>query len=96
LELPFVFGAVRLPVVQVFSGQGAAVETLSAQMQAAWLSFAATGDPSHDGIGAWKRWEPAERSTMIFGAHTRLESAPANEELAVLERSRPLISVVSG
>ena len=49
LELPFVFGAVHLPVVQVFSGGGPAVETLSAQMQTAWLAFAATGDPSHDG-----------------------------------------------
>ena len=29
LELPFVFGAVHLPVVQVFSGGGPAVETLS-------------------------------------------------------------------
>ena len=43
LELPFVFGAVHLPVVQVFSGGGPAVETLSAQMQRAWLAFAADG-----------------------------------------------------
>ena len=33
---------------------------------------------------------------MIFGAQTRLESAPGNEELAVLERSRPLVSGVPG
>ncbi len=59
LELPFVFGAVHLPVVQVFSGGGAAVEALSAQMQQAWLAFAAAGDPSHDGIGAWPTWDPA-------------------------------------
>ena len=96
LELPFVFGAVHLPAVQVFSGGGPAVETLSAQMQGAWLAFAATGDPSHDGIGAWRRWEPADRATMIFGANTRLESAPRDEELAVLERARPLVSGVPG
>jgi para-nitrobenzyl esterase len=92
LELPFVFGAVRLPVVQVFSGQGPAVETLSAEMQRAWLSFASTGDPSHEGIGAWRTWDPLERATMIFGARTRLESAPGNEELGALERVRPLFS----
>ena len=94
LELPFVFGAVRLPVVQVFSGSGPAVEALSAQMQTAWLSFAKTGDPGHPGIGAWRPWGAADRATMIFGAHTRLESAPGDEELAVLERARPLISGV--
>ena len=45
LELPFVFGAVHLPVVQVFSGGGPAVETLSVQMQRAWLAFAARRRP---------------------------------------------------
>ena len=96
LELPFVFGAVRLPVVQVFSGEGPAVEALSRQMQQAWLSFAATGDPSHEGIGTWSPWGPVDRATMIFGAHTRLEPAPGDEELAVLERARPLASSVPG
>jgi hypothetical protein len=33
---------------------------------------------------------------MIFGAHTRLESAPGDEELAVLELARPLASAVPG
>jgi len=90
LELPFVFGAVRLPVVQVFSGGGPAVEALSIQMQRAWLTFAATGDPSHDGIDGWAAWDPVERATMIFGADTRAVNAPRNEELSVLERHRPL------
>ena len=48
-ELPFVFGAVRVPEVQIFSGGGPAVETLSTQMQRAWLAFAAVGEPGHDG-----------------------------------------------
>jgi para-nitrobenzyl esterase len=96
LELPFVFGAVRLPAVQVFSGEGPAVDALSAQMQTAWLSFAKTGDPSHEGIGTWRPWGAADRATMIFGADTRLESAPGDAELAVLERARPLIAGVPG
>jgi para-nitrobenzyl esterase len=95
LELPFVFGAVHLPVVQVFSGGGPQVETLSAQMQGAWLAFAASGNPSHDGIGAWRPWQPNERATMIFGTDTRLESAPRDEELEVLQRARPLASGAS-
>ncbi len=96
LELPFVFGTVSDPAVQVFSGDGPAVEKLSNQMQRAWLAFAAVGDPSHDGIGLWRRWEPADRATMIFGADTRLETAPQDQELAVLERYRPLVSGVPG
>jgi para-nitrobenzyl esterase len=96
LELPFVFGAVSVPAVQVFSGGGPAVETLSAQMQRAWLAFAAAGDPSHDAIGAWPAWDPTGRATMIFGPETRLEPAPRNAELSVLERHRPLVSGVPG
>ncbi len=33
---------------------------------------------------------------MIFGAKTRPEDAPRDEELAVLERHRPLVSGVPG
>jgi para-nitrobenzyl esterase len=96
LELPFVFGAVHLPVVQVFSGAGPAVEALSDEMQRAWLAFARAGNPNHHGIGAWRPWDPADRATMIFGARTRPEPAPRNQELAVLERHRPLVSGVPG
>jgi para-nitrobenzyl esterase len=90
LELPFVFGAVHVPVVQLFSGGGPTVDALSQQMQQAWLSFAKVGNPSHDGIAPWKPWDPAGRATMIFGSRTRLEHAPRDEELALLERYRPL------
>jgi para-nitrobenzyl esterase len=96
LELPFVFGVVDVPVVQVFSGGGRAVEVLSDQMQQAWLSFAADGSPGHDGIGDWAAWDPVRRATMIFGARTGLVDAPRDEELSVLERHRPLVSGVPG
>ena len=96
LELPFVFGAVDQPVVQMLSGGGPEAEMLSRQMQDAWLAFARCGDPSHEGVGRWATWDPAERSTMVFGARTHLEAAPRDEELAVLERHRPLVAGVPG
>ena len=96
LELPFVFGAVHLPVVQLFSGAGPAVQLLSEQMQRAWLAFAARGSPAHDGIDQWPPWKPTARATMVFGAQTGLVDTPRDEELAVLERHRPLVSGVSG
>ena len=65
-------------------------------MQPAWLAFARTGDPSHDGIGEWRPWDPAGRATMVFGAQTALRDAPRDAELAVFERHRPLVSGVPG
>jgi para-nitrobenzyl esterase len=93
LELPFVFGAVHVPAVQLFSGSGPEVELLSRQMQDAWLAFAKTGSPSHDGIGVWREWDPAGRGTMIFGGDTRMVDAPRDEELSPLERYHPLPGV---
>jgi para-nitrobenzyl esterase len=94
LELPFVFGAVHLPVVQLFSGSGPAVQSLSEEMQRAWLAFAADGNPTHHGIDEWAPWDPEGRATMVFGAQTGLVHAPRDAELRVLERHRPLVSGV--
>jgi para-nitrobenzyl esterase len=96
LELPFVFGAVDLPAVQFFTGSGAEVQALSAQMQGAWLAFARSGDPSHDGLGVWPTWEARLRSTMVFGARTGVVDAPRDRELSVWEQYRPLPSAEPG
>jgi para-nitrobenzyl esterase len=92
LELPFVFGVVHVPVVQLFTGAGTAVEALSTQMQQAWLAFARHGDPSH-GVsgGRWPLWDPKKRSTMVFGPRTGVMDGPRNPELAAWERHRPLV-----
>jgi len=91
LELPFVFGVVDRPAVQLLSGSGPEVERLSSHMQRAWVSFATTGHPGHDGIGPWPAWDPLTRPTMVFGGHSRMVQAPRNEELAALEAHRPLV-----
>ena len=92
LELPFVFGAVHLPAVQLLTGDGPGVALLCEQMQGAWLAFARSGSPAHEGIGEWRPWEPAHRATMVFGAHTGSADAPRDDELAVLERHHPLVA----
>jgi para-nitrobenzyl esterase len=96
LELPFVFAAVHVPAVQLFSGSGPETDRLSRQMHEAWLAFARAGDPSHDGIGEWPDWEPAARRTMIFGPEAGLAEAPRDEELSLFEQHRPLRSGVAG
>ena len=93
LELPFVFGVVHVPAVQLFTGDGIEVEMLSTRMQQAWLAFARAGDPTHAALeGGWPAWDPRKRSTMVFGRQTRATDGPRNAELAVWERYRPLFS----
>jgi para-nitrobenzyl esterase len=87
LELPFVFGNLDAPAMDRFAGSGPAAEALSEQMMDAWLAFARTGSPAHPGLPDWPRYDEADRSTMVFGAHTHLEEAPMDEERALWEGS---------
>jgi para-nitrobenzyl esterase len=80
LELGFVFGTNHMPGMSAFAGTGAAAEKLATQMQDAWLAFARSGDPSCESVGAWIGYDEARRSTMVFGADTKLIDAPRDEE----------------
>ncbi|MFJ8294317.1 carboxylesterase/lipase family protein [Streptomyces sp. NPDC094447] len=59
LELGFVFDTLDLPETRALTGPDAPRE-LAAAMHAAWVSFAATGDPG------WRRWDRS-RPVMTFG-----------------------------
>src|SRR5271167_3572111 len=80
LELGFVFGTNQIPGMPAFAGTGPAAEKLATQMQDAWLAFARTGDPSCQSAGKWKVYDEARRPTMVFGASTKLEDGPRDEE----------------
>ena len=90
LEIPFVFGQLRQPVVAAFVGDGPEAEALSGRMRDAWIAFARDGDPSNPTTGPWPAWDPGRRATMVFGRGGGLVEAPRNEELAVWEQSSPL------
>jgi para-nitrobenzyl esterase len=71
LEIPFVFGTVKNPMVQGFSGGGDDALALSAAIRRSWTSFARTGVPSCELPGAgtdeWPRWDPDRRPTTVLG-----------------------------
>ena len=81
LEIPFVFGTLANPGMEKFAGSGPDAERLSTQMMDAWLAFARTGDPNHDGAPEqWPAYDATRRATMVFGAQTHVEDAPHDEE----------------
>ncbi len=71
LEIPFVFGTLKNPVVQAFSGGGDDTFALSALMGRAWASFARSGVPECElpgaGVVAWPGWDPTDRPTTVLG-----------------------------
>lgn len=85
IEIPFVFGTVGRGADDRMSGSGPDADRLAHQMMDAWVAFARSGDPSHDGIGTWPGYDPAERHTMVFGRESGVEAAPFEEERALWE-----------
>lgn len=85
LEIPFVFGTLDAPTQDRFAGSGPEVERLSGHMMAAWLAFARTGNPSHEGLGEWPAYDAEERRTMILDLTSRVESDPFGNEREALE-----------
>jgi len=85
IEIPFVFGTVGKTGNDRMSGTGPDADRLAEQMMDAWISFARTGEPGHDGIGEWPAYDTEDRQTMIFGRQCGTQAAPFEEERAVWE-----------
>jgi para-nitrobenzyl esterase len=79
IDLPFTFGTFDVDGWGSFVGADADAEHLSAQMREAWARFAATGDPTTDGLGPWPRYTTDGRQTMELGRHSRVVSDPHGE-----------------
>ncbi len=85
LEMPFVFGTLDAPTQDRFAGTGPEVEQLARNMMDAWLAFARTGNPAHEGIGAWPAYDGASRPTMVFDRQSCFASDPFGEERRAIE-----------
>ena len=76
VEIPFVFGTLEVPGMNMFIGSGEKVENLSNLMMDSWISFAKTGNPNHQGIPQWSPYDEKDRSTMILGKDIKLIKDP--------------------
>lgn len=75
LEIGFVFDTLDAPEAEAIQGPGAP-QPLADEMHAAWVRFAATGDPGWPAYGE-------ERAVMRFGEPSALVHDPAGEERAL-------------
>ena len=87
VDIPFTFATFSADGWDGFVGadgdpQGASA--LSAALRASWCGFARSGDPAHEGVGPWPRYDPDTRATMRLGRERGLGPDPAAARLAVL------------
>jgi para-nitrobenzyl esterase len=79
LEIPFVFDNLGRGGVELLTGPEPP-QSLADSMHAAWISFARTGTPVHQGAADWPAYDEDGRATMIFGLPNHLEREPGAAE----------------
>jgi para-nitrobenzyl esterase len=77
MEIPFVFGH---PDIAPLTGESPDREELAATMSDAWIAFARSGSPNHDGMPEWPAYDAEQRSTMLFDVPSKVEDDPRREE----------------
>jgi para-nitrobenzyl esterase len=84
IEVPFAFDQLDNPQARGFSGDDPP-RSLSAATHAAWVGFVRDGDPNHEGLPEWPRYDAETRPTMLFNDTCSVENRPADDEVSLWE-----------
>jgi para-nitrobenzyl esterase len=65
-----------------FAGKSPETEVISNKIMDAWIAFARTGNPNHDGIPKWPSYDIEKRSTMLIGKELKVVEKFLDKERA--------------
>jgi para-nitrobenzyl esterase len=79
IELPFVFGTFPAwaSAEMLAGGDTRQMQALSAAVRRSWIGFVRGGDPSHEAMPPWPRYDDARRPTMRLGGRIGVVGDPA-------------------
>ncbi|MFC3051895.1 carboxylesterase/lipase family protein [Kordiimonas pumila] len=80
MEIPFVFGVINEPNVQVFTGDDPRRAEIANNTMDIWASFARNGDPDTPATPDWATYDTEQRQTMEIGPEIRLVSDPMSAQ----------------
>ena len=80
IEIPFVFNTINIKVSEDLIGSGPDAEALSEKVMDAWIAFAHTGNPNHDGIPNWHSYDNEKRATMFLGKECKVVNDAFSKE----------------
>jgi len=78
LEIGMVFDNVAKS--ESMSGTGPEPQKIADMMSEAWLAFAHSGNPNHEGIPEWPAYTVDERPTMVFDLEPQVINDPHGEQ----------------
>jgi para-nitrobenzyl esterase len=81
MDLPFVFNNIRR--CEEMTGGGKEAYLLAEKMSEAWVRFARTGNPNHQGLPPWPRYTPENGAAMIFDNDCQVKTHHDRELLAI-------------
>ncbi len=82
IEVPFVFGTME--AARDLVGTGPELKPLSDMVMDAWIAFARTGNPNHDGLPPWEPYSTTDFGTMLLDTEPRFVSDPPGPAIAAL------------
>jgi para-nitrobenzyl esterase len=84
-EIAFAFD--NAEICDHYSGGTPEAFVLSKQLSTAWVSFARTGNPNHDGLPHWPTYTAEHRATMYFDTPCEVRNDPEGEGLRLMAQS---------
>jgi para-nitrobenzyl esterase len=84
-EIAFTFD--NAEICDHYSGGTPEAFVLSKQISTAWVNFARTGNPNHDGLPHWPTFTAEKRATMYFNTPCEVRNDPEGEGLRLMAQS---------
>ena len=84
-EIAFTFD--NADICDHYSGGTPEAFALSKQISTAWVNFARTGNPNHDGLPHWPTYIAEHRATMYFDTPCKVRNDPEGEGLRLIAQS---------
>jgi para-nitrobenzyl esterase len=84
-EIAFVFD--NAEICDHYSAGSPEAFMLSSQISRAWVNFAWTGNPNHNGLPHWPAYTSEKRATMYFDKFCHVRNDPEGEGLRLMSQS---------
>ena len=84
-EIAFAFD--NASICDHYSGGAPEAFVLSKQVSTAWVNFARTGNPNHDGLPHWPTYTAENQATMYFDTPCVVRNSPEREGLRLTRES---------